>query len=103
MHAMTGSWLLVKWAGITVAAIYIALFLVVLVRFRRDLSRLRGGLIMPAIIAVFVSSSVPSVFESVAIARICFVISCLVYVCGIGILTRGLIQKNHESLLKADG
>jgi len=103
MRAMTGSWLVVKWAGISVAATYIVLFLVVFVRFRRDLSRLRGSLIMPALLAVSISASVPSVFETVMMARVCFVAASVLYAGGIAVLVRGLVQRDHRSLLRAEG
>jgi len=100
MHAMTGSWLIVKWVGISITAGYLVLLLVVVMRFRRDLSRLRGGLILPAVLGVFISVSVPSIFEDVMIARICFVATCVLYIGGIVTLMRGLIQEDHRSLLK---
>jgi hypothetical protein len=100
MHAMTGSWLIVKWVGISIQVGYLMLLLVVFVRFRRDLSRLRGGLILPAVLGVFISAGVPSIFEDVVITRICFVVACVLYIGGIVTLMRGLIQENHQSLLK---
>ncbi|MGA8154119.1 MAG: hypothetical protein WB952_24430 [Terriglobales bacterium] len=103
MHAMTGSWLIVKWMGISIAAVYLMLLLVVYMRFRRDLSRLRSGLILPAVLGVFISVSVPSIFEDVVITRVCFVVACAIYIGGIVILLRGLIQENHQSLLKVEG
>jgi hypothetical protein len=106
MHAMTSSWLIVKWVGISITAAYLTLLLVVVMRFRRDLSRLRGGLILPSV-GVFISVSVLSIFEDVTITRICFAVACVIYIGGIVILLRGLIQENHQSLLKvglkADG
>jgi hypothetical protein len=102
MHAMTGSWLVVKWAGVAIAAAYLLLLLVVTVRFRRDLSRLRGGLILPAVLGVFISLSVPSIFEDVTVTRICFMAATSIYTAGIAILVKGLIEKSHRSLLKAD-
>jgi hypothetical protein len=107
MHAMTSSWLIVKWVGISITAAYLTLLVVVVMRFRRDLSRLRGGLILPSVLGVFISVSVPSIFEDVTITRICFAVACVIYIGGIVILLRGLIQENHQSLLKvglkADG
>jgi len=93
---------MVKWVGIAIAAAYLLTLVVAVIRFRRDLSRLRGGSILPAVLGVFISVSVPSIFEDVAVTRICFVAATTIYIGGIAILLRGLIQKNHEGLLKAD-
>ncbi len=103
MNAMTGSWLMVKWVGILIAVAYLVLLSLVFVRFRRDLSRLRRGLILPAVLGVFISVSVPSIFEDVVITRICFIVTHVIYISGITILLRGLVQKNHQSLLKVGG
>jgi hypothetical protein len=100
MHAMTGSWLIMKWVGISTAAAYLMLLIVVVMRFRRDLSRLRSRLILPAVFGVFISVSVPSIFEQVMITRICFVVACVMYIYGIATLLRGLVQEDHQSLLK---
>ena len=102
MHAMTGPWLMVKWAGVSIDAAYVVTLLVVFRRFSRDLSRLRGGLILPAVLGAFISITVPSIFENVVVTRICFIAATIIYIGGIAILLRGLVQKNHESLLKAD-
>jgi hypothetical protein len=93
MHAMTGSWLTVKWVGVAITAIYLVLLLVVLVRFRRDLSRLRHGLIWPAVFGTLISVSIPSVFENAAVTRMCFIASSVLYLIGIAILLRGLAQQ----------
>jgi hypothetical protein len=102
MHAMTGPWLMVKWVGISINAAYVLILLVVVRRFSRELSRLRGGLILPVVLGVFISVTVPSIFEDVVVTRICFIAAAFIYIGGIAILLRGLVQKNHESLLKAD-
>ncbi len=102
MNAMTGSWMIVKWVGISITAAYLLLMVLVAIRFRRDLSRLRHGLILPAVFGVFISVSVPSIFEDVMVARICFIAAVVIYIAGIGILLRGLVQKNHQGLLRAD-
>ena len=102
MNATTGLWLIVKWAGITITAAYLLLMVLVFMRFRRQLSRLRRGLIWPALLGVFISSSVPSIFEDVTVTRICFIAAVVIYIGGIGILLRGLVQKNHEGLLRAE-
>ena len=93
---------MVKWLGISIAAAYLLALVVVFIRFRRDLSRLRRGLIWPAVLGVFISASVPSIFEDVTVTRICFIAATIFYIGGIAILLRGLVQKNHEGLLKAD-
>jgi len=102
MHAITGSWLLVKWMGIAVSAAYLALISFVLIRFYRDISRLRAGLILPIILGNFVWISLPSIFENVVFTRVCFVVAHLVFIGGIIVLVRGLVQENHQSLLKAE-
>jgi hypothetical protein len=103
MHALTGPWLMVKWVGVSIAYAYLVLLLTVFIRFRRDLTRLRRWLIWPAVLGVFISSSVPYIFQDVTVTRVCFVAASVVYVGGIGILLTGLAQKNHQALLKADG
>ena len=100
---MTGSWLIVKWVGIAIAAAYLLLFLVVLIWLRRDLSRFRGGLILPMMLGTFISVSVPGIFEDVTVTRICFITALVVYIGGILVLVRGLVQKDHKSLLKEGG
>jgi hypothetical protein len=102
MNAMTGSWLIVKWVGISITAAYLLLMVLVCIRFRRDLSRLRHGLILPAALGVFISVSVPSIFGDVIVARTCFIAAVVIYIGGIGILLKGLVQKNHQGLLRAD-
>ena len=103
MHATMVSWLIVKWVGISIAAAYLVLLVIVLLRFRRELSRLRGWLILPAVLGVFISEGVPLVFEDVMITRICFIAAGFIYIGGIATLLRGLAQRNHKSLLKAEG
>ena len=98
---MTGSWLIVKWLGITVLAFYLVLIVVVLWRFRAKSSRLRSESYLPMILGNFVSLTVPSIFEDVAVTRVCFIVAYAIYICGIVILVRGLMQP--ERLLKAEG
>ena len=102
VHAMTGPWLMVKWIGLAIAATYLVLLVVVFVRFRRDLSRLRRWLIWPTVLGVFISVSVPGIFEDVMFTRICFIAGSIIYVGGIAFLLRGLAEKNHQTLLKAE-
>ena len=102
MNAMTGSWLIVKWVGISISAAYLLLMVVVFIRFRRGLSLLRHGLILPAALGVFISTGVPSIFENVMVTRVCFIAAVVIYIGGIGILVRGLVRKNHQGLLRAD-
>jgi hypothetical protein len=54
------------------------------------------------ILGNFVSLTVPSVFENVAVTRVCFIVAHAIYVGGIVILVRGLAQ-NDEVLLKTEG
>ena len=98
---MTGTWLIVKWAGITVLAFYLVLIVVVLWRFRGTWSRLRSALFVPIIVGSFVALSVPSIFENMAVTRTCFVAADGIYIGGIVILLMGLAHP--ERLLKADG
>jgi len=99
---MTGSWLIVKWVGMTILALYLVLILVATWRLRGKLSRLRSEIYLPMILGNFISLSVPSIFENVAVARVCFVVSHAIYIFGIAILVRGLAQQGQEWLLKAD-
>ena len=100
MHAMTGSWLIVKWIGISVAVAYLVLLVVVYVRFRDDLSRLRRWLILPGVLGVFVLDTVPSVFEDVTVTRICFIAASVIFAGGAAVLLRGLYQEDHKALFK---
>jgi hypothetical protein len=87
---MTGSWLIVKWAGMTVLALYLVLLLVAVWQFRGMLSRLPVKVVLPIVVGNFVGLSVPSVFESIAVTRVCFVVAHLIYVYGIAILAKQL-------------
>jgi hypothetical protein len=99
---MTGSWLIVKWVGIAILAFYLVLILVAIWRFRARSSRLGSELYLPMILGNFVSLSVPSIFENVAVARVCFIVAHAIYMGGILILVRGLAQKG-KVLLKTEG
>ena len=99
---MTGPWLIAKWVGIAVLAVYLVLILVAIWRFRTKLSRMRSGFYMPMIIGNFVSLSVPAIFENVVVSRFCFVVANVIYIVGILILVGGLARKDQESLLKAE-
>ena len=101
MHAFTGWWLTVKWLGISVTFAYVALLLVVYGRFRHDLSRLRQGVIFTPVLGVLLSTTLPSVFESITVARFSYVFSIAIYVAGAVILATGLIQKDYRVLLKS--
>jgi hypothetical protein len=102
MHAMTGSWLIVKWAGVLILTVYSGLILFVLIRFRNDWQRLRAGLGLPIVFGNFIGLSLPWIFEDVVFTRVCRVVAILFYLVGIAILLRGLIEQNHQSLLKAE-
>jgi hypothetical protein len=93
---MTGSWLIVKWMGITVLGLYLVLILVAIWRFRAKALRLRSGLYLPVIVGNFIWLSVPSIFENVAVTRMCFVVAHAIYLGGIAILVKGLAQKDEE-------
>jgi len=104
ISAMTGSWLIVKWIGIAVGMGYMALLVVVLLRFRGRLSQLRPTLILPVVIGSFVGEAVPNLFfENVPVRRACFVAASVIYVYGLATLARGLSQKGQKGLLKEDG
>jgi hypothetical protein len=98
---MAGSWLIVKWVGIAVLSLYLVLILVAIWRFRAKLSRLGSELLLPMILGNFISLTVPSVFENVAVKRLCFIVAHAIYVGGIVILLRGLAQKD-DVLLKTE-
>ena len=103
MHAMTGSWLIAKWIGISIAVAYWVLVVIVYVRFRNDLSRLRRWLILPAVLGGFVLNAVPSVFEDVTVTRICFIAGSGIFAGGTAVLLRGLYQEGHKALFRESG
>jgi hypothetical protein len=82
--------------GITVLGLYLVLILVAIWRFRAKALRLRSGLYLPVIIGNFVGLSLPSIFESVAVTRVCFVVAHAIYLGGVVILVKGLAQKDQE-------
>ncbi|MGA2426301.1 MAG: hypothetical protein ABSG07_20040 [Terriglobales bacterium] len=100
---MTGSWLIVKWLGITVLSVYLVLMLVVFRRFRSKLAELRGGLIWPIVVGNFIGICLPLLYENVAFKRACFVVASAVYACGIALLVRGLRQPGNTGFLKKGG
>ena len=100
---MTGSWLIVKWVGIAILTLYLVLLLVVIWRFRSKFSRLRSVLYLPQVLGNFVALSVPWIFENLILVRVCFVVAQVIYIGGIVILVRGLIQTDHGWLLRAEG
>ena len=103
MHAVTGSWLIVKWLGLLILLTYVVLLLIALWQFRERWSRKRAWLVVPLILGSFLSLSVPSIFESVTFSRVCFVVAQVIYVVGIGALVSELARKDQEGLLRADG
>jgi hypothetical protein len=96
---MTGSWLIVKWIGIAILGCYLVLLVVALWRFRGKLPR---NSFVPIMISNFVALSIPSIFESAVLTRVCFVLAHTVCIIGIAVLTRQLMRKNREGLLRAD-
>ncbi len=98
---MTGSWLIVKWAGIGILVLYLVLILMAIWRFRAKLSRLRSEVYWPMILGNFISLSAPTILENVAVTRMCFVVGHAIFVVGIVILLRGFVT--DEGLLRADG
>jgi hypothetical protein len=96
---MTGSWLIVKLVGIAVLCVYLVLMLVAIYRFRTKLTGLQSAVYLPLIFGNFIGLCVPSVFENVAVTRVCFVVAHAIYLVGILILVRGLAQKD-QILLK---
>jgi hypothetical protein len=101
--AMTGSWLIVKWVGIAVTIGYLALLVLVFVRFRSRSSGLRPGVIWPVVIGNFVGTGVADIFENVLVTRACFVVATVIYLYGLATLVRGLSQAGQKSLFKEDG
>ncbi len=101
MHAMTGSWLIVKWIGMAVLALYLVLLLVAAWLYRNRLSQLRGGLYLPIVLGNFISLSVPWIFDNVAVTRACFLVAQAFYIAGILILVRGLAQKDQGILMRS--
>ena len=99
---MIGPWLIVKWVGIAIFALYLGLILVAIWHFRAKLSRMRRGLYLPMVLGIFVSRSLPSIFEDVVFSRLCFVVGHGIYVVGITTLMRALARRDQEALSKAD-
>jgi hypothetical protein len=98
LGATTGTWFIVKWVGIAIFALYLVLIAVTILRFRRRLSRLRNGFYLPIIIGNFVWLGLPLIFENVIVTRVCFVVAQALYIGGIAILMRCLVQKGQEPL-----
>jgi hypothetical protein len=99
---MTGSWLIVKWLGLAVLALYLVLLTVVFWRFRGKLEGLRGSSFWPMWVGLFVGIDGPWLYENVAFNRACFVVASAVYVCGIALLVRGLRQPGNTGLFKKE-
>jgi tellurite resistance protein TehA-like permease len=99
---MTGSWLIVRWVGVAIAAFYLVLIVAAIRRCRTRFSQIRSGLYVPIVIGNFISLSVPWLFENVVVTRACFVIAQLIFVRGIWFLLRGLAQPDCRFLLKGD-
>ncbi len=101
---MTGSWLIVKWFGVTVMFVYLVLMLVVFRRFRNKLAKLRGGfLIWPVLVGNFAGICLPWLYENVAFKRACFVVESAVYAFGLALLVRGLREPGDTGFVKKDG
>jgi len=100
--AMTGPWLMVKWAGIGILLLYVVLIVLAIVRFRDKLSRMRSALFVPIVLGNFVSLTLPWLFVKAEATRICFVTAQAILVYGIAVLVRNLAHKDQAGPLKAD-
>jgi hypothetical protein len=101
-RVMTGSWLIVKWAGIGILSLYVVLIGFAIVRFRDRLSRMRSGLFVPIALGNFVSLTLPWLFMNARATRVCFVAAQAIFVYGMAVLVRNLARRDREGLLKAD-
>jgi hypothetical protein len=99
---MTGPWLIVKWLGIAILSLYLALLIAVFWRFRGRRSRIRQGAFLPIYVGGFIGGTVPWIFGNVVFARVCFVSESLVYLFGVTVLLRGLSSEGGKSLFKDD-
>ena len=98
---MTGPWLIVKWVGIGILSSYLVLLVLAIRRFRSRLSRMRAAL-LPIVLGNFVSLTLPWVFMKAEVTRICFVTAQAIFIYGIAVLMRNLVQDGQTNLLKAD-
>jgi hypothetical protein len=98
---MTGPCLIVKWLGIGILLLYLGSLVVAIWVSRGKVSRLRFGLVAPLVIGNFVGLSLPSIFEEVALTRICFVVAHGIYLYGLAILVRAMAHQD-EGLLRAE-
>ena len=99
---MTGPWLTVKWACLTVVAVYL-LLMVVHWRVRGKRSRLPSRLFAwLGWLFNFVLLGVPMIFENVAVTRACFVVAAGICLVGIGILVGDVVgdvaQRDREGI-----
>ena len=94
--AMTGPWLIVKWACLMVVALYL-LLMVVFWRVRGKRSRLPSRLFAwLGWFFNFVLLGVPLLFENVTVTRACFVVAAGICLSGIGILVWDLARKDLD-------
>ena len=100
--ATIDSWLIVKWIGIAVAVGYLALLVVVFVRFRRSSSPLRPAVVLPAVVGSFIGSA-GDIFGYVSVMRACFVAASVIYLYGLAILVKGLTWEGPKGLFKEGG
>ena len=92
----------VKWLGITVLLLYLALVVAVFWRFRGRLSRLRRRVFLPILVGNFIDGCGPWIFGNVVNERVWFVTATAVYLLGIALLLRGLSAESPKVLFKDD-
>jgi hypothetical protein len=85
---MTGPWFIVKWTGIAVLLCYLALFVVVVRRRRRESPRVAPSAVMPLIVGNFIALCLPWIFESASFTRVCYIAEQAIYLYGLAILVK---------------
>ena len=91
-----------KWLGIALLACFVGLVLLVIKRLHASRRNLLRKLYLPLIAGNFIALVVPWIFMNAWMTRVCFVVAQLIYLGGIVVAVRGLVQANQEPLLRAD-
>jgi hypothetical protein len=100
MRVLTGPWLIVKWTGVGISLTYVALLVVAIRRFGSRLSRMRSAL-APMVLGNLVSFCLPWIFMKAEVTRICIVVAEAIFLYGIAVLARNLVQRDQTGFLKA--
>ena len=95
VSVMTGPWLIVKWAGVAIALVYVVLAVEWILRFRSKSPRQRLRSLWPMTAGSFVGLGLPWVFESTLLTRICFVVASAIFLYGVAILARAIAREDE--------